>query len=135
MADSHPQGRLTSPSPDLTPRQVVGAQLDALRSNDRPTPDAGIAAAFRFASEANRAATGPLSRFAAMLRNPLYSPMIDHAVAQFGPVRVEGDHAEVQVVLFGADGQVAAYDFSLSRDEDTGCWLTDAVMLAEVDRA
>ena len=122
------------PSPDLSPLQVVGIQLDALRRNDQLGHDAGIAITFRFASAANRAVTGPLERFAGMLKDPLYRPMIDHDSARFGPAQVEGDVARVQVVLFGRGGEVAAYDFTLSKDEDTGCWLTDGVMLAPVER-
>jgi len=30
-----------NPNPTLTPQQVVEFQLDALRHNDEPTPDAG----------------------------------------------------------------------------------------------
>ena len=125
----------TSPSPGLSPRQVVQAQLHALRHNDVPTPDAGIATTFRFASEANRRATGPLERFAKMLRNPLYAPMIGHLSAEFGPVQQEGAVARVQVVLFGRGGEVVAYDFTLSRDESTGSWMTDGVMIAPVETA
>ncbi len=135
MPGSAPGADRPEPSPDLTPREVVRIQLDALRRNDDPSPDSGIATAFRFASGANRAATGPLGRFARMLRNPLYRPMIDHASAEFGPVHVDGDVARLQVVLFGGAGQVAAYDFTLSRDIATGCWLTDGVMLAPVEMA
>lgn len=123
------------PSPALSPSQAVRIQLEALRRNDEPSAGAGIATTFRFASAANRAATGPLERFAKMLQNPLYRPMIDHASAEFGPVDVEGGVARIQVVLFGRGGEVAAYDFTLSKDDDTGCWLTDSVMLAPVERA
>ena len=135
MSEPRPLARGPFPSPDLTPGQVVRVQLDALRWNDGPCPDGGIAIAFRFASEANRRATGPLERFAAMLRNPLYRPMIDHAAAEFGPIRVDGDVARLQVVLFGRAGEVAAYDFTLSKDHDSGCWLTDGVMLSPVEMA
>ena len=124
-----------SPSPEFSPLQVVRIQLEALRRNDSPAPDAGIATAFRFASGANRQATGPLRRFARMLKNSLYAPMIGHTSAEFGPVQAEGEVARVQVVLFGGDGQVAAYDFTLSRDDGTGCWLTDGVALSPVEMA
>jgi hypothetical protein len=124
-----------SPSPDLTPRQVVHIQLNALRRNDELCPDGGIAIAFRFASEANRRVTGPLERFAGMLRNPLYGPMIEHVSAEFGPTHVDGSVARVQVVLFGRGGEVAAYDFTLSKDDDTRCWLTDSVMPSPVEMA
>ncbi len=117
-----------SPDPSLSPGQVVRAQLDALRRNDDPSPDSGIALAFRFASEANREMTGPLERFARMLRNPTYGPMIDHATSRLGPVATEGDVARVQAVLFGAGGEVVAYDFTLSRDPSTRCWATDSVV-------
>lgn len=133
MPESQPRAAGPLPSPDLSPRAVVRIQLEALRRNDDPGPDAGIATTFGFASAANRRATGPLRRFARMLRNPLYAPMIGHASAEFGPVQVEGQVARLQVVLFGGDGQVAAYDFTLSRDEDTGCWLTDGVALDSVE--
>ena len=124
-----------SPSKGLSPREVVRLQLDALGHNAELGDDSGIAAAFRFASPANRAVTGPLERFAGMLKNSLYRPMLDHVSAEFGPVQLEGEVARVQVVLFGRSGEVAAYDFTLSKDGDTGCWLTDGVMLAPVEMA
>lgn len=124
-----------TPDPDLTPQQVVRLQLEALQRNDEPHADAGIATAFGFASPANRRVTGPVARFAAMLKNPLYRPMLGHSSAQFGPVQVKGEIARAQVVLFGGDGRMVAYDFTLSRDPSTHCWLTDSVMLAPVEIA
>ena len=123
------------PNPDLSPMEVVRLQLDALRRNGELGGDVGIAVAFGFASPANRAVTGPLPRFVGMLKNPLYRPMIDHASARFGPVQVNGDVARLQAVLFGRSGEVAAYDFTLSKDAETGCWLTDGVMLAPIEMA
>ena len=126
---------MPTPHPDLTPRQVVAVQLEALRANDDPHPDAGIATTFGFASEANRRVTGPVARFANMLHNPAYRPMLNHSSAQSGPMQVEGDVARTQVVLLGGDGRLVAYDFTLSRDPATGCWLTDSVLLAPVEVA
>ena len=125
----------SKPHPDLTPHQVIQAQLEALRRNDDPHPDAGIATAFGFASRANRQATGPVARFARLLKNPHYRPMLGHSAAQLGPTQVDGDIARVQVVLLGGDGRMMAYDFTLSRDEPTRCWLTDSVMVAPVEVA
>ncbi len=124
-----------TPHPDLTPQQVIAAQLEALRRNDEPRPDAGIATAFGFASAANRRVTGPVARFAQLLKNPLYRPMLGHSSTQFGPTQVNGDTARTQVVLFGGNGQVMAYDFTLSRDATTRCWLTDSVMVAPIELA
>ncbi len=123
------------PHPDLTPQKVVELQLEALRRNDDPSPDSGIATAFGFASPANRRATGPVARFAQMLKNPMYRPMLGLSSAQFGPIQVEDGVARTQVVLFGGDGRMVAYDFTLSLDPSTRCWMTDSVMLAPVEVA
>ncbi len=135
MPESDYANGAPSPDPDLSPREVVQVQLNALRRNEELGGDEGIATAYRFASPANRAVTGPLERFVGMLKNPLYRPMLDHASAMFGPVQDDGDVARLQVVLFGRMGEVAAYDFTLSRDEQSECWLTDGVMLAPVEMA
>ena len=93
------------PHPDLTPAQVVEAQVEALQFNDRPTPDAGIATAFRFASPDNRKVTGPLPRFAQIVRAPGYRPLIDHRVAGYGALIVRGDVALRRVTVVADDGQ------------------------------
>ncbi len=123
------------PGPVLTPRDVVKIQVEALRLNEELGNDQGIAIAFRFASPANREVTGPVDRFATLLRNPLYRPMLDHAASRLGPTHMDGDIARVQAVLFGRNGEVAAYDVTLSKDEETGSWMTDSVMLSPVEMA
>lgn len=118
------------PSPELTPADVVRIQVEALRQNDEPHDDAGIEAAFRFASPANRRATGPLPRFAEMVRRG-YADMLGFERAEYGPLRVEGDRASQWVTLVQADGARSAYVFGLSRQAGgpcDGCWMTDAVV-------
>ena len=118
------------PSPELTPEAVVRIQVEALRQNDEPHDDAGIEAAFRFASPANRRATGPLPRFAEMVRRG-YADLLGFERAEYGPVRVDGDRASQWVTLVQADGSRTAYVFGLSRQEGgacDGCWMTDAVV-------
>ena len=121
------------PSPDLSPAEVVRIQVEALQANDDPRPDAGIEAAFRFASPGNRRATGPLPRFAQMIRQG-YGDMLGFAAAEYDPVKVEGDRAAQRVTLVQADGRRVAYVFGLSRQRGgdcDGCWMTDAVAPAE----
>lgn len=125
-----PTGGGPEPSPDLTPAEVVGIQLDALRANDAPYPDAGIETAFRFASPANQVATGPLDRFAVMVKGPVYGDLLGFARADRGSIAVEGDRAAQRVTLTHADGRRAIYVFVLSRQDGgpcDGCWMTDAV--------
>ena len=122
-------GRL-SPGPALSPEDVVSIQLEALRHNDSPSRDAGIATTFRFASPANRVATGPLDRFADLVKTSAYRAMIDHRRVERGPMHVEGDEARQRVVVWSATGARVAYMFFLSRQHGgpcDGCWMTDGV--------
>jgi hypothetical protein len=110
---------------------VVSIQLEALKHNDSPSPDAGIATTFLFASPANRVATGPLDRFADLVKTSAYRAMIDHQRVERGPMRVEGDDARQRVVVYTASGARVAYMFLLSRQRGgayDGCWMTDGVM-------
>ena len=126
------------PSPDLSPAEVVRIQVEALGANDDPEPDAGVRTAFRFTSPSNRAATGPLPRFAAMVHGPVYADMLDFARAEFGAVAVDGDRAAQRVTVFHHDGRRAVFVFGLSRRPDggcAGCWMTDAVERRELSEA
>lgn len=128
-----------APSPSLTPDAVVKLQVEALQTNDRPQPDAGIARVWAFASPANKQQTGPLPRFAAMVHNPAYAPMLNHRRVQYGPVEVVGDQARQVVILEPARGPAVAYLFILGRQPHgsplAGCWMTDAVIRLPEDAA
>ena len=58
---------LLAPDPALSPAEVVVIQLDALRGNEAET-DAGIAQTWAFAHPDNKRMTGPLPRFAQMIK-------------------------------------------------------------------
>ncbi len=115
------------PAPALSPGEVVRIQLEALRHNDRH--DRGIEVAFRFASPANRANTGPLARFVSMIRNGPYALMLGFRAASYGPVESKGVRARQRVTLADA-GRSVTYWFYLSRQSEepyVDCWMTDAV--------
>ena len=66
----------------------------------------------------------------AMVRNPVYGPMVDHRSAEYQNVNVEGDFAQVDVILQSKDGQYLGYRFMLSRQRGNqyeGSWMTSAV--------
>lgn len=125
---------LPVPGPEYGPAEVVRIQLAALQANDDPYPDAGIEITFAFASPGNRQNTGPLERFARMIRGP-YRDMLYHTHAEYGPLEVEGDRARLPVILTSEDGRRSGYLFILSRQrsgEFSGSWMTDAVLRFEV---
>lgn len=118
------------PSIDLSPRDVVRAQLRAMASNDANGPDSGIAIAFRFASPANKVQTGPVEKFATIVRNPAYVAMIDNTGLKFGKTVLEDSSALVPVIVNDPDGELFGYVFRLSRHSIVDCdrcWMTDSV--------
>ena len=119
------------PAPSLSPGDVVTIVLNALKHNDDPRPDAGIATTFEFASPANREATGPLPRFATMIKNPAYRAMLGFRSVTRGRLELDGHHARQRVVIVGQDGSQVTYVFVLSKQADgpfANCWMTDGVI-------
>jgi hypothetical protein len=130
------------PAADLSPEDVIAVILSSLASNDIPVKDAGIATAFNFASNENQLATGPLPRFAEMVKSPAYAPLIDHSAAEVSNISGPGEAGVIfrVVVTVGSNfpvvearGQRMAYIWLLSRQPvpDRGiCWVTDGVAIA-----
>ncbi|WP_263788411.1 DUF4864 domain-containing protein [Salinibacter grassmerensis] len=131
-ADSLPE-----PSPALSPMEVIRLQVEALGNNDTPYDDAGIEAAFNFASPANKRATGPLRRFRRLFETTAYGPMIDHEEATYSAPQVEGAVARMGVILTTAQGDRVGYLFRLSKQEEApyaDCWMTDGVQRVPVEQ-
>ena len=125
----HPLNEALVPDATLSPGEVIRIQLEALRHNDEQ--DRGIAIAFRFASPANRANTGPLSRFIAMIKEGPYALMLEFHDAAYGPVEMVSNRARQRVTLTGARESMT-YWFYLSRQSEApylDCWMTDAVYI------
>jgi hypothetical protein len=131
--DVYPRpSQLPRPNPDLSPRDVVIIQLEALQNNDLYEYDGGIRIAFAFASPGNRAFVGPVEHFIQLVKNPLYNAMIGFQRADLSTTLILGDHAQVRVELVDARGRRFRYVWSLSRQTEhpyEGCWMTDGVML------
>ena len=129
VRETDPLSEILVPDPALSPAEVIRIQLEALRHND--AQDRGIAVAFRFASPANRAQTGPLRRFVAMIRQGPYALMLEFREAAYGPVETIANRARQRVTLTGPRASMT-YWFYLSRQSEApyvDCWMTDAVYI------
>jgi Domain of unknown function (DUF4864) len=123
--------RLLGPSPALAPEDVVAGQLQALQQPDEPYPDAGIEVAYAFASPAYKVATGGLARFAALIHTAPLRGLLCYATVSYGPLRIDADHAEQEVLVADHNGETNAYAFMLTRQRSgplAGCWMTDAIL-------
>ena len=126
---ANPLSEALVPNSTFSPSEVVRIQIEALRHNDEQ--DRGIAVAFRFASPANRANTGPLTRFIAMLKEGPYALMLGFRDAAYGPMETMSAQARQRVTLTGTRESVT-YWFYLSRQSEApyvDCWMTDAVLI------
>lgn len=119
----------------MTAGQVVQVQLNALRLNDNA--DRGIETVFTFASPVNRSQTGPLQKFAAMVKSPPYNVMVNHRSAHVVRTDTDGDHARIFVLMIDGDGRQCAFVFLLSRQSDepfADCWMTEGVSRIGVEQ-
>lgn len=114
------------PDPALPPERVVEIQLEALQNNDEPREDAGIERVWAFAHPANRAVTGPLERFAAMIKNPAYRMLVDHREHSIRRVAVTDETAWFVVTVVPGSGPLVFYHWQLEKTR-SGAWMTIAV--------
>lgn len=125
----------TAPHPSLSPKDVVTIIMTALQINDTPEPDNGIKVTFAFASPENKRLTGPLLRFKLMVKNQVYGTLLNHRSVVLEKYNVEGDKAEIDVILVSSTGKTIGFRFGLSRQHGNkfdGSWMTDNVQPIEV---
>ena len=109
--------------------------MSALQRNDAGGTDRGIAITYNFASPANRRMTGPLPRFISLVSGPIYGEMINHKGASYEKVIVEGQNAQVDVIIRTVSEKFQGFRFTLSRQQDNayeGSWMTDSVVPFDV---
>ncbi len=130
VASQHGKQSLPMPDTSLQPGDVVKIVIDSLANNDYPYPDAGIEATFNFASPANRVNTGPLDRFVAMVKGPVYGAMVNHKGSELSEVILRGNQAYQFVRLITSDDMEVYFVFRLGLQNDgeyKNMWMTEAV--------
>jgi hypothetical protein len=118
------------PDPALSPAEVVSIQLNALQANDTPEADAGIAQTWAFAHPDNKRVTGPLPRFAQMIKGPLYALLLGHRSHEVKEVSRSDNEAVFAVTVTSRTGEVVGYRWSLAKvaeGANAGAWMTIAV--------
>ena len=148
------------PKPDAsrTAKDVVKLLLEGLVNNDQPSPDAGLKTALAFSSPANPYSSQPPERFIQAMRNSGYSILLGgYEEARVGkpqegqddqgvsyktfPIKVQASNrafliagVEAGKYLYPAGEQgksVAIFNWVLSEDPKTKCWLLDTVYLVK----
>jgi len=123
------------PSPNLSPKQVVHLQLEALQEND--AKDSGIAISFNFASPGNKAYTGTFKKYRSLFINPLYEPMLNFRAYRDYATETRKNEVQHIVLLTDKKGKKIAYLFALSKQKKApyqNCWMTDSIMKLDIGR-
>ncbi len=118
------------PDPALAPEEVVAIQLEALKHNDDPTANTGIAQTYALAHPNNRRVTGPLSRFELMIRSPAYRPLLGHSAHQIERLVGNDMIVRFRVVVETPNGDAVKYLWEVGRvrdGPDKDAWLTTNV--------
>ena len=118
------------PNPDIAPAEVIAIQLNGLQYNDTPEADAGIRQTWAFAHPRNRAMTGPLPRFATMLKGPGYKMMLNHLSHQIVPVNSGDGWRQFDVSMETRNGKVLEFAWIVeivNEGRYKDCWMTVAV--------
>ena len=121
---------LLEPDPSLPPERVLEIQLQSLQRNDVPAPDAGIAQTWAFAHPDNKRVTGPLERFAAMIKGPSFRMLLGHREHIIQTVVQTGSYALFAVTIVTAADRRVSYRWELSKVRSgafAGSWMTVAV--------
>jgi len=128
LADNH-EG-LIMPTPSIDPIDVVTIQMIALQNNDSVGDDLGLRQTWVFAHPDNKAVTGPYNRFAKMLRNPTYQPMINHRNFNIIDQKAEDNQIQFLIEMEASDNQLYRFVWVVKKvveGEYDDCWMTSAV--------
>lgn len=123
--------QIQMPSPHLSPADVVRLQVDALRA--LRSDQSAIHQCYELASPSNRAVTGPLHRFTAMVQNEIYGPLVTQNSVLLGRPVIRDGRATVLVTVLDANRAIRIFRFFLSKQTEPqylDCWMTDAVIPA-----
>ena len=123
---------IVEPNSNLTARQVVTIQLEALQRNDEPYGDAGIEQTWALAHPLNKQQTGPYSRFTEMLKSPAYRAILNHRSHHIELAESDADHVIFLVTIEDPTGSAVGYEWMVEKvasGEHAGCWMTTSVSM------
>jgi hypothetical protein len=124
--------QLVRPEKSLSPADVVRIQLETISANRRGDDMTGIEQVWTFAHPDNRRLTGPLPRFARMLRSPNYQMLLGNRGHRIERVSIDDGTAHFAVRVTSRDGGIYGYSWRLSKATEgaaVGAWMTTSVVL------
>ena len=122
---------LLKPNPSLKSIEVVSIQLNALKDNNNPYLNAGVAQTWEFAHPSNRKYTGPLENFVKMMYTPSYVIMLGHTDHNIIYVSDKDFITHFFVEITDKEGNKFGFTWTLEKvvmeSKFKDCWMTVAV--------
>ena len=122
---------LLKPNPALKPIEVISIQLNALKDNNNPYLNAGVAQTWEFAHPSNRKYTGPLENFIKMMYAPSYIIMLNHSDHNIIYVSDKDFITHFFVEITDKEGNKFGFTWTLEKviaeSKFKDCWMTTAV--------
>ena len=124
---------LLKPNNTLKPFNVVKIQLSALKNNNKPYKNAGIAQTWEFAHPSNKKFTGPLSRFIKLLNDENYNILLNHIEHKIVEVYKSEKKFIYEVTILDRENFFFKYNWEVKKFLNVGplnnSWLTTSVSL------
>ena len=122
---------LLKPNPALKPIEVISIQLNALKDNNNPYLNAGVAQTWEFAHPSNRMYTGPLENFIKMMYAPSFVIMLNHSDHNIIYVSDKDFITHFFVEITDKEGNKFGFTWTLEKviteSKFKDCWMTTAV--------
>ena len=131
LISNNAKSELIKPNPNFLPKEVISIQLSALKENNNPYEDAGIAQTWEFAHPKNRMFTGPLSNFIQIMYSDSYASMINHLEHEIFPVTEKENISYFIVEILDNNGNKFGFYWTVEKVMLDGnfknCWMTTSV--------
>ena len=125
------KAELLKPSSNLQPEEIISIQLNALKDNNNPFLNAGVAQTWEFAHPYNRKLTGPLSNFKNMMYSSSYVIMLDHLKHKIILVSKQVNISYFFIELTDKMGNEFGFQWTVEKVTINGefkdCWMTSGV--------
>ena len=122
---------LIKPNPNISPKEVIEIQLNALKTNNIPFDNAGIKQTWEFAHPLNREYTGPIDKFILMMNSPEYIIMLNHKDHNIIFISETKDTSYFFIELTDKSENKFGFEWTVKKvliDNDfKNCWMTIAV--------
>tara|TARA_Y100000590_G_scaffold209437_1_gene237292 strand:- start:562 stop:1032 length:471 start_codon:yes stop_codon:yes gene_type:complete len=122
---------LVKANPNLSALDVLKIQLNSLKINDNPYPDAGIEQTWELAHPNNKKFTGPLPKFKKMIYSKDYKILLNHISHEIEILLESNSTYVFKVKVKTKQNEIYFYEWQITKVKYDkllkGCWMTSSV--------